>query len=76
MCLTCVYICVLMCVCLCVYQEDTISINHNWLNGCNVAVAWRFLQGELDLVQKEIQDWKENMDSWHQHCQVRNSVKL
>ncbi|XP_062850650.1 2-oxoglutarate and iron-dependent oxygenase JMJD4 [Trichomycterus rosablanca] len=50
--------------------EDTISINHNWMNGCNVDVVWRFLQEELGLMQKEIEEWKETMDSWHQHCQL------
>lgn len=51
-------------------QEDTISINHNWLNGCNVDIMWQFLQNELLSVQKEISEWRNTMDSWHQHCQV------
>lgn len=51
-------------------QEDTISINHNWLNGCNVDIMWQFLQSELSSVQKEIDEWRNTMDSWHQHCQV------
>ncbi|XP_012731867.2 2-oxoglutarate and iron-dependent oxygenase JMJD4 [Fundulus heteroclitus] len=50
--------------------EDTISINHNWLNGCNVDIMWQFLQNELSSVQKEIEEWRDTMDSWHQHCQV------
>ncbi|XP_034159950.2 2-oxoglutarate and iron-dependent oxygenase JMJD4 [Pangasianodon hypophthalmus] len=50
--------------------EDTISINHNWLNGCNVDVVWEFLQGELKSVQKEIDEWRDTMDSWDNHCQV------
>lgn len=53
-----------------VLQEDTISINHNWLNGCNVDIMWQFLQCELSSVQKEIDEWRNTMDSWHQHCQV------
>lgn len=53
-----------------VLQEDTISINHNWLNGCNVDIMWQFLQNELLSVQKEISEWRNTMDSWHQHCQV------
>lgn len=52
------------------FQEDTISINHNWLNGCNVDIMWQFLQNELMSVQKEISEWRNTMDSWHQHCQV------
>ncbi|XP_056148705.1 2-oxoglutarate and iron-dependent oxygenase JMJD4 [Lampris incognitus] len=50
--------------------EDTISINHNWLNSCNVDIMWQFLQNELSSVQKEIEEWRNTMDSWHQHCQV------
>ncbi|KAK2901399.1 hypothetical protein Q8A67_009514 [Cirrhinus molitorella] len=50
--------------------EDTISINHNWLNGCNLDVMWQFLQEELSSVQREIEEWRDTMDTWHQHCQV------
>ncbi|XP_036453164.1 2-oxoglutarate and iron-dependent oxygenase JMJD4 [Colossoma macropomum] len=50
--------------------EDTISINHNWLNGCNLDIMWQFLQEELLSVQKEIEEWRDTMDTWHQHCQV------
>ncbi|KAF2979601.1 hypothetical protein EK904_003878 [Melospiza melodia maxima] len=50
--------------------EDTISINHNWVNGCNVAVMWSFLQDELAAVQREISQWKDPMDDWHLQCQV------
>ncbi|KAM9101973.1 2-oxoglutarate and iron-dependent oxygenase JMJD4 [Sarcophilus harrisii] len=50
--------------------DDTISINHNWMNGCNVATMWRFLQTELCAVQQEIAEWRDTMDDWHQHCQV------
>ncbi|XP_030171397.1 2-oxoglutarate and iron-dependent oxygenase JMJD4 isoform X2 [Lynx canadensis] len=34
--------------------EDTISINHNWVNGCNLANMWHFLQQELCAVQQEV----------------------
>ncbi|XP_075684033.1 2-oxoglutarate and iron-dependent oxygenase JMJD4 [Rhinoderma darwinii] len=50
--------------------DDTISINHNWVNGCNVSVMWRFLQAELSAVQREISEWRESMDGWEQHCQI------
>lgn len=50
--------------------EDTISINHNWLNGCNLDIMWQFLQEELSSVQREIEEWRDTMDTWHQHCQV------
>jgi hypothetical protein len=28
-------------------QEDTISINHNWLNGCNVDISWEYIKQGL-----------------------------
>ncbi|XP_052812566.1 2-oxoglutarate and iron-dependent oxygenase JMJD4-like isoform X2 [Mya arenaria] len=49
--------------------EDTISINHNWLNGSNVDLCWRHLQASLGDVQREIADCRD-MDNWEQHCQV------
>ncbi|KAM5298801.1 2-oxoglutarate and iron-dependent oxygenase JMJD4 [Ctenodactylus gundi] len=50
--------------------DDTISINHNWINGYNLASTWRFLQQELQAVQQEISQWRDTMPDWHQHCQV------
>ncbi|CAI5789204.1 JmjC domain-containing protein [Podarcis lilfordi] len=50
--------------------EDTISINHNWVNGCNVAIMWSFLQDELAAVQREIREWRDSMEDWHLQCQV------
>ncbi|XP_034362239.1 2-oxoglutarate and iron-dependent oxygenase JMJD4 isoform X1 [Arvicanthis niloticus] len=50
--------------------DDTISINHNWINGCNLANMWHFLQQELQAVQHEIGEWKDSMPDWHHHCQV------
>lgn len=52
-------------------QEDTISLNHNWVNGCNLGHMWRFLQQELCAVQQEVIEWKDSMPDWHQHCQVQ-----
>ncbi|KAL5005972.1 hypothetical protein ScPMuIL_017130 [Solemya velum] len=49
--------------------EDTISINHNWLNGCNVDLCWEHLKQSLRDVQREITDCRA-MDDWHPHCQV------
>ncbi|KAL2769059.1 2-oxoglutarate and iron-dependent oxygenase JMJD4 isoform 2, partial [Daubentonia madagascariensis] len=34
--------------------DDTISINHNWVNGFNLAHMWHFLQQELRAVQEEV----------------------
>nr|XP_055189735.1 2-oxoglutarate and iron-dependent oxygenase JMJD4 isoform X3 [Nyctereutes procyonoides] len=50
--------------------DDTISINHNWVNGCNLANMWHFLQQELLAVQQEVSEWRDTMPDWHQHCQV------
>ncbi|KAK2489489.1 hypothetical protein MC885_015125 [Smutsia gigantea] len=50
--------------------EDTISINHNWVNGCNLANMWQFLQQELCAVQHEVGQWRDTMSDWHHHCQV------
>ena len=52
------------------FQDDTISINHNWVNGCTLAHMWRFLQQELQAVQQEVREWKDSMPDWHHHCQV------
>ncbi|KAJ8320765.1 hypothetical protein KUTeg_002352, partial [Tegillarca granosa] len=48
--------------------EDTISINHNWLNGCNVDICWSYIKQCLMEVQSEISDCKD-MEGWHQQCQ-------
>ncbi|XP_078739243.1 2-oxoglutarate and iron-dependent oxygenase JMJD4 [Lampetra fluviatilis] len=49
--------------------EDTISINHNWLNGCNVDLVWSFLQSELRAVQREIGHCRSGMSDWAEQCQ-------
>ncbi|XP_033114605.1 2-oxoglutarate and iron-dependent oxygenase JMJD4-like [Anneissia japonica] len=49
--------------------EDTISINHNWFNGCNIDIVWNFLQTELLAVKRSISDCRE-MDEWEEQCQV------
>ncbi|GAB1607725.1 2-oxoglutarate and iron-dependent oxygenase JMJD4-like [Argonauta hians] len=49
--------------------EDTISINHNWLNGCCIDLNWRFLKRTLEDVKAEISDCKD-MEGWGHQCQV------
>ncbi|XP_065222081.1 2-oxoglutarate and iron-dependent oxygenase JMJD4 [Planococcus citri] len=49
---------------------DTISINHNWINGCNIDKMWLSMKRNLDDVQKEISCFKDTMDNWHSHCQL------
>uniref|UniRef100_A0A8D2P5X1 Jumonji domain-containing protein 4 n=1 Tax=Zosterops lateralis melanops TaxID=1220523 RepID=A0A8D2P5X1_ZOSLA len=51
--------------------EDTISINHNWVNGCNVSVVWSFLQEELAAVQRELRQWSRPGEDWPLQCQVQ-----
>ncbi|XP_023247749.1 jmjC domain-containing protein 4-like [Copidosoma floridanum] len=48
--------------------EDTISINHNWLNGCNILNIWKSLKKALNAVIKEIRDIK-SLDGWTMDCQ-------
>ncbi|CAH1957244.1 unnamed protein product [Acanthoscelides obtectus] len=52
---------------------DTISINHNWVNGCNIDNMYAALLAELANVEKEIADCKE-MDDFEQHCQLMLKV--
>lgn len=49
--------------------DDTISINHNWLNGCNVMEIWKKLWQYYGKVCKEIDDCRD-MDDFEQHCQL------
>ncbi|XP_076236370.1 jumonji domain containing 4 isoform X2 [Calliopsis andreniformis] len=49
--------------------EDTISINHNWINGCNILNVWRGLKEGLSSVMKEVNDCKD-MSNWAEHCQL------
>lgn len=49
--------------------EDTISINHNWINGCNIGKMWSDLLAKLSEVEEEIQDCRD-MENWAEHCQL------
>ncbi|XP_073986608.1 jumonji domain containing 4 [Rhodnius prolixus] len=49
--------------------EDTISINHNWINACNIKSMWSALEKVFSDVKVEIADCK-SMDNWEEHCQV------
>lgn len=50
-------------------MKDTISINHNWINGCNIKNVWQSLESALVAVKKEIEDCQD-MDNFEEHCQV------
>jgi hypothetical protein len=49
--------------------EDTISVNHNWINGCNIEIMWTSLKDNLMAVKKEVEDCKD-MEGWDEHCQL------
>lgn len=49
--------------------EDTISVNHNWFNACNIMEIWQQIYENYQKVLKEIDDCKD-MDSFDEHCQI------
>lgn len=49
--------------------DDTISINHNWINGCNISYVFEELVTQLEAVKEEIADCKD-MEDWSAHCQL------
>ncbi|CAL4109312.1 unnamed protein product, partial [Meganyctiphanes norvegica] len=49
--------------------EDTISINHNWINGTNISTVWTFLVESLNQVEHAIRDCCE-MEDWIGQCQI------
>lgn len=51
--------------------EDTISINHNWFNACNLERIFENILEAHEQVQKEIGDLKESSSAqdWNDNCQ-------
>ncbi|KAF5273633.1 hypothetical protein FQR65_LT04632 [Abscondita terminalis] len=49
--------------------KDTISINHNWFNGCNLNLVWQSMENNLKDIKNEIDDCKD-MDNFLDHCQI------
>ncbi|CAK1550082.1 unnamed protein product [Leptosia nina] len=49
--------------------QDTISINHNFINACNIDIVWMALQKNLTDVEKEIEEFKDSPDYLNQ-CQI------
>uniref|UniRef100_A0A2P2ICK6 2-oxoglutarate and iron-dependent oxygenase JMJD4 n=2 Tax=Hirondellea gigas TaxID=1518452 RepID=A0A2P2ICK6_9CRUS len=49
--------------------EDTLSINHNWINATNIDRVWCALQDALLEVEKSISDCI-GMDKWGEQCQL------
>lgn len=50
-------------------QSDTISINHNWNNGCNIQIMWEVLNQSLNDVELEIGQFKDSPD-YYSECQT------
>lgn len=48
---------------------DTISVNHNWFNGCNIHCIWSAMYSKYQEVLREIDDCKD-MDNFDEHCQL------
>jgi hypothetical protein len=42
-------------------QEDTLSINHNWLNGANIDACWNYIKKEHQLVKDELLKWSKGI---------------
>lgn len=49
--------------------SDTISVNHNWFNGCNIMKIWQSMHSKLQEIRQEIDDCIE-MDNFDEHCQL------
>lgn len=48
---------------------DTISVNHNWFNACNLERIWNNLSQQMQRVMAEIDDCRQ-MDNFNDHCQT------
>ena len=49
--------------------EDTVSINHNWINASSIKYFWKHLTLSLELVKKEINDCF-SMSGFQEQCQL------
>lgn len=50
-------------------MDDTISINQNWFNGCNIDTIYANLIQAYNEVQEEINDLKDIDEDWFGTCQ-------
>lgn len=48
---------------------ETISVNHNWFNACNIFTIWSEMYKTFELVVEEISDCRE-MQDFDAHCQL------
>lgn len=49
--------------------EDTVSINHNWFNGCNIRLVAEKIMQRYDEISEEISDCKD-ADDFPESCQL------
>lgn len=49
--------------------DDSVSVNHNWFNGCNIKLISETLVGHFDDVEREIFDCRD-MENFYDHCQL------
>lgn len=49
--------------------ENTISINHNWINGTNIQFTYNSLISSFESILREIEDCK-TMENYEEHCQL------
>lgn len=49
--------------------QDTISINHNWINSCNIVFMWKSLHENLLTIENEIEHLKDTPE-FHDQCQL------
>nr|XP_021191267.2 2-oxoglutarate and iron-dependent oxygenase JMJD4 [Helicoverpa armigera] len=50
-------------------EKQTISINHNWINACNIDIVWKALEKSLLMVEHQIKDC-ENSPEYPEECQM------
>lgn len=48
--------------------EDTVSVNHNWFNACNIRSVKDNVMRHFSEVEREISDCKD-MENYDEHCQ-------
>lgn len=49
--------------------EDTISINHNWFNACNISWVWNLLVNDYNETKEYIEDIRGISDDFESLCQ-------
>lgn len=50
--------------------KNTVSCNHNWINGCNLGFVLENLLSTLSEVQQSIDHLRSEMENFDEHCQL------